>query len=140
MYYVIIGSRHPLELVLSKFIKPALQATFVGSNCATVPAASLQQWCNVNYWNRRTSGGEGQSTPAVIGQKRLFSETGEGAADGGRGSTDDVPAPGYEHQSESEPRTGMELGSIAVPGPRLGLGLGRDPVVASIPRVSKIVM
>jgi hypothetical protein len=34
----------------------------------------------------------------------------------------------------------MELGSIAVPGPRLGLRLGRDPVVASIPRVSKMVL
>ena len=140
-YYVTAGSRHPLEQVLSQFIKPALQATFAISNCATVSAASLQQWCNVNYWNRRTSGGDGQSGPStVVGQKRRFSETGESATNSGRVSNGDVPAPGPERGSESEPRTGMEPGSIAGPGPRLGLG--REPVatpaVASSPSVSKI--
>ena len=145
-YYVTVGSRHPLEQVLSQFIKPALEPSFASSNCATVSAVSLQQWCNVNHWNHRTSGGEGQSAPStVVGQKRPFSEIGECAADGGRGSSGDVPAPGPEHEYESDPRTEMEPGSIAGPGrPRLGLRLEHAPVptpeVASIPRVSKTIV
>lgn len=136
-----VGSRHPLEQVLSQFIKPSLQATFASSNCATVSAASLQQWCNVNYWNRRI-GGEGQSSSStVVGRKRHFSETGESAADSGRVSNCDSPAPVPEHRMESE-ETGMELGSTAGPGPRMGLRLGHDPVltptVASLHTVRKV--
>ena len=77
----------------------------------------------------------------MVGHKRLFSETGESATNSARASSRDVAAPGPEHGSEPEPGTGMELESIAGPGPRLGLRLQHDPVptpaVASLPRVSK---
>ena len=130
-YYVTIGSRHPLEQVLSQFIKPALQATFTSSNCATISAASLQQWCNVNYWNRSISGGEEQSTPTVVGQKRHFSEIGGSGTCNDKMSNDDIPVPGLEHGSGSEPRTGMEPGLTAGPNtvPRLGHGLMCEPAL-----------
>ena len=131
--------------MLSQFIKPALQATFATSNCATISAESLQQWCNVNYWNHSTSGGEGQSAPStVVGQKRHFSETEGSGSYSGKMSNGDIPVPGLECGSGSEPRTGMEAGLIAEPNTRFNLGmvLWREsavtPGATSLSRVSKV--
>ena len=143
--YTNVGSRHPLEQVLSKFIKPALQATFASSNSATVSVTSLQEWCDVNCWNCCTSGGEGQSSLAtVVGQKRHFSEIGEGVTDSGKVSNHNTLVPGPEHGSGSGPKTGMEPGPKAgpkpVPRPRLEAGpvSGPLPGSTSLPRVSKV--
>lgn len=74
-----VGSRSPLEQVLSKFIKPALKSTFTGTNSATISVSCLQQWFTTNCsdWSKTcTSGGEIQSCPVAItvGQKRHFGE------------------------------------------------------------------
>ena len=74
-----VGSRSPLEQVLSKFIKPALKATFAGTNSATISVPCLQQWLTANCsdWSKTcASGGEVQTCPTarIVGQKRRFGE------------------------------------------------------------------
>ena len=67
-----------MELVLSKFIKPPLQATFTSTNFATVSVPCIQQWCSANCWDRgkeySARGDQPPSPATLIGQKRHFSE------------------------------------------------------------------
>ena len=60
------GTRHLVEDVLTKFIKPALQATFTGTNFMTVSVLSLRQWCSANC------GQELRGTSTTLPQKQLF--------------------------------------------------------------------
>ena len=60
------GTRHLVEDVLTKFIKPALQATFIGTNFMTVSVLSLRQWCSANC------GPEQSGTSTTLPQKQLF--------------------------------------------------------------------
>ena len=71
--------------MLSKFIKPALKATFAGTNSATISVPCLQQWftANCSDWSKTcTSGVKVQTCPpdATVGQKRHFGEL-EGCSD-----------------------------------------------------------
>lgn len=62
--------------MLSKFIKPALKATFAGTNSATISVPCLQQWFITNCLDWSKTGGEVQSCPTAttVGQKRRYGE------------------------------------------------------------------
>ena len=97
--YVDTGSRHLVEQVLSKYIKPGLEATFASTNSATVSVACINQWCSVNCWNLGESctlAGEEPSGPATtVGQKRHFSELGESVIiEGGERNNSEISGPG----------------------------------------------
>lgn len=74
-----------LEQVLSKFIKPALQASFSTTNSATVSVPCLHQWFAANCWDCSTTcalDGEEQRGPSTtIGQKRHFRELEDASED-----------------------------------------------------------
>ena len=65
-----VGTRHLVEEVLARFIKPSLQATFTGTSFITVSSLSLQQWCSDNHCEEQ--GGASTS----VGQKLLVSDLG----------------------------------------------------------------